>query len=117
MEASMNEKIRWYEDNAPGYPGGSSAGPHFRSEAEYESYCDHVCEEWNDEHPQCMECGERGDHPHNGEMIEDCGGEPVHDQCSDICIKCDQRYPHKLMDWSECGDHLVCKDCDDQEGK
>ena len=108
----MNEKIKWYEDNAPGYPGGSSAGPYFRSEAEYESYCDQVCEKWNEEHPECIHCGERD---HIDEMFKDCGGEPVHEDCSDICIKCKERYPHNHMEcFDDAGDHMICVDCSER---
>ena len=107
MEPSMNEKIEWYEDNAPGYPGGS-AHRFFGSEDEYESYCDQVCEKWNEHHPECVACNERG---HEDEMLKSIDDEPIHEDCAEKCFKCEYLFVIDTLEMTDDGEHMICSDC------
>ena len=76
---------------------------------------EHLDELWKENNPECAECGDRS---HKFEMLTTQGGEPVHEECSDICVECEQRYPHNHMEWAdEDQEHLVCMDCHNEGGE
>ena len=81
---------------------------------QHERHQEHLDELWKENNPECIECSERS---HKFEMLTDVAGEPVHEECSHICIECEQRYPTSMMSWTDCGDHLICMDCDDRGGE
>ena len=72
-------------------------------------------ERWQENNPECDNCGQR----EHVDRMTDVSGEDWCTYCTDdtshICIKCGERYPDSMMNWTDCGDHFICVDCDDRD--
>lgn len=82
----------------------------------HDQHQEHLDELWKENNPKCAECDDRS---HKDKMLTTCGDEPVHEECSDICVECNQRYPlhHMEWKWTDEEEDQVCMDCHNKESQ